>query len=176
MVLWYCHLRRSVTQNYPQAYSRRQRKIPLFFCWRGKTLSAVRSPPLSTAAGEAGMVLSIEMGKLRHGGWRSLSVGTGSSPCHRLPPCLAWPQVEIFIKPIREQKEFSKRRSYVTSPRPPWTSPLIIGLGWGGALRGGAGGGHHCHGHPKGLHPPLPHCRESPGPGTSLCHPVEPHP
>lgn len=29
-----------MTQNYPQAYSRRGRKIPLFFCWRGKTLTA----------------------------------------------------------------------------------------------------------------------------------------
>lgn len=50
---------------------------------------AARSPPLRTAAGEAEMILSIEMGKLRHSGWRGLSVGTDSSPCHCLPP--AWP-------------------------------------------------------------------------------------
>lgn len=154
-------------------FQEKKKNHPLFLlegkntCWSHRQQGAL---PSTQQRDEAGMLLSIEMGKLRHSGWRGPSMGTGSSPCHRLPPCLAWSQVEIFIKPIREQKEFSKRRSYVTSPRPPRTSSVIIGLGWGGALRGAAGGGHHSHGHPKGLHPPLPHHSGSQAPGTTLCH------
>lgn len=122
------------------------------------------------------MLLSIEVGKLRHSGCRGLSVGTGSSPCHHLPPWLAWPQVEIFIKPIRDQKEFSKRQSYVTSPRPPRTSPSVIGLVWGEpSVVGLVGGTRSPQRVSPSSHSPqrVPRARHQPVPQG---HPLEPHP
>lgn len=96
----------------------------------------------------------------------------GSAAAHAIafPPSLAWPEFEVFIKPIREQKEFSKHQSYISSPWPPRTSSVITGSVGRGDLHGGAGGGHHCPCHPKRLHLPLPPRDGSPGPGTSPHH------
>lgn len=108
------------------------------------------------------MLLSIGKGKLRHG------LGLVSAPATTSPqPGRA--ELEVFIKPIREQKEFSKRRSYVTPTHPPLLSFII---------RGWVGWGHLWHGYwdwyrPNSLHPPLPRRSRSPG-SCRHCDPTGP--
>lgn len=57
------------------------------------------------------MLLSIGKGKLRH------SLGLAAA-CATASPQPGRAELEVFIKLIREQREFSKRRSYVTPPLP----------------------------------------------------------
>lgn len=94
-----------------------------------------KEPSASTAAG---MCLSIGRGKMRHRGWMGMAEGPGHATAFPQP---GRAELEVFIKPIREQKEFSKCQSYITSSCPPLLSFTIIGsLGWGD-LCGSAGEG-----------------------------------
>lgn len=68
-------------------------------------------PSAGTQQGGAGMLLSIGKGKLRHGLGPAAARATASPQPGRA-------ELEVFIKLIREQREFSKRRSYVTPPLP----------------------------------------------------------
>lgn len=103
-----------------------------------------RSPSIHTGSKEpsasmaAGMCLSTGRGKLRHSGWMGMAQGRGHATAFPQP---GGAELEVFIKPIREQKEFSKCQSYITSPCPPLLSFIIIdSLGWGD-LCGSAGEG-----------------------------------
>lgn len=93
-----------------------------------------RSPSIHTGSKEpsasmaAGMCLSTGRGKLRHSGWMGMAQGPGHATAFPQP---GGAELEVFIKPIREQKEFSKCQSYITSPCPPLLSFIIIDS-WGG--------------------------------------------
>lgn len=158
-----------MAQNHPQTYSRRGRKIPLFFCWRGRTLAAPigsKEPSPQQSSGRSRDALVHRGGETEawwleepeRGEWQQLL-----SPPSPLPGLAPGRDIYKADKGAERIFQTPKLRN-LSSPSTDIVFNYRLGVG-------GLAGATTATVTPKGF-TLLSLTAESPGPGPSLCHRV----